>query len=233
MSGRPFLATAALLVAAVARALEPSDAAYTYGVGPFVPEYAPPAPGTYELPPIQTVADQAVLDEDGHETTLFDVADGRIVVVAFVYTTCAEAAGCPVSTAVLQRLDRAVADDATLRGRVALVSVSFDPERDVPARMRAVRDLHAPRSTWRFLTTRDDAMLAPLLADFGQSVAKLRRADGTWTGLFRHVLKVFLVDAHHRVRNVYSTGFLHADLVLNDVRTIVQDGTDGLVTGAR
>jgi cytochrome c peroxidase len=68
-------------------------------------------------------------------------------------------------------------------------------------------------------------MLAPLLADFGQSVAKLRRADGTWTGLFRHVLKVFVVDDAHRVRNVYSVGFLHADLVLNDVRTVLASGS--------
>jgi cytochrome c peroxidase len=35
------------------------------------------------------------------------------------------------------------------------------------------------------------------------------------------VLKVFLVDRARRVRNVYSVGFLHADLVLNDLRTVL------------
>jgi cytochrome c peroxidase len=215
---------ALLLAALPARALEPSGAAYPYGVGPFAPEYTLPPVGSYELPPIQTVANHALLDEDGRETTLFDVAGARVAVVAFVYTTCAESTGCPVSTAVLHRLDRAVADDPALRDRVTLLSVSFDPERDTPARMQAERTLHAPRGAWRFLTTHDPGMLEPLLADFGQRIDKLRRADGSWSGLFRHVLKVFLVDDARRVRNIYSVGALHAEMVLNDVRTVLAAG---------
>jgi cytochrome c peroxidase len=196
--------------------------AYTYGVGPFAPAYAPPAPGTYELPAIQTVRDHPLLDEEGRDTTLFGDGGRRLTVVAFVYTTCAEAAGCPVSNAVLRRLDRAIAGDEELRGSVALATVSFDPERDSPARMKAQRTLQTPHGAWRFLTARDDATLAPLLADFGQRVERLRGADGAWTGLFRHVLKVFLIDETRRVRNVYSVGFLHADLVLNDLRTVLR-----------
>jgi hypothetical protein len=87
--------------------------------------------------------------------------------------------------------------------------------------MAATRRLHRPRSDWGFATTRDEAELAPLLADFDQPVAKLRYDDGTWTGLFRHVLKIFLLDRRHQVRNVYSTGFLNSALVLNDVRTLL------------
>ena len=213
---RPARAVLAALVLAAA----PAGAGE---LGGFAPEYTVPAVGTYELPPIQTVTDHALLDEEGRETTLFDAARGRVAIVAFVYTTCAEATGCPLSTAVLHRLDRTIAEDPALRERVALVSVSFDPERDTPARMRAERALHAPRGTWRFLTTRDGRMLDPVLADFGQRVAKLTRTDGSWSGLFRHVLKVFLVDDARRVRNVYSVGFLHAELVLNDVRTVIAD----------
>jgi hypothetical protein len=41
-----------------------------------------------------------------------------------------------------------------------------------------------------------------------------------WSGLYRHVLKVFLVDGKHRVRAIYSTGFLNQVLVLNDLRTL-------------
>jgi hypothetical protein len=67
-------------------------------------------------------------------------------------------------------------------------------------------------------------MVDPLLADFGQRIDKLRRADGSWSGLFRHVLKVFLVDDARRVRNIYSVGALHAEMVLNDVRTVLATG---------
>jgi cytochrome c peroxidase len=226
MIGGLLLAAGILVVGAVAHAIEPSDAAYTFGSGPFAPAYTPPPPGTYELPPIQAIRDHRLLDEHGRETTLFDALGDRLGVVAFIYTHCHEAAGCPVSTAALHRLDRTLADDPELRDRVVLLTVSFDPARDTPARMRAERRLHEPRSRWRFLTTRDQAMLDPLLGDFGQRVEKLRRADGSWTGLFRHVLKVFLVDPARRVRNIYSTGFLDAELVANDLRTVVR-ATDG------
>ena len=203
------------------RTVDPSEAGYTYAVGAFRPEYTPPAPGTYALPPIATISDHPLLDDKGTPTRLFDAVGGRIAVVAFVYTTCTEATGCPVSFAVLHGLDRAIAADRGLARRVRLVTISFDPERDTPARMASTRRLHRPRSDWRFLTTRDETALAPLLADFDQPVAKLSYADGTWTGLFRHVLKVFLVDREHRVRNVYSTGFFNPALVLNDVKTVL------------
>jgi cytochrome oxidase Cu insertion factor (SCO1/SenC/PrrC family) len=87
-----------------------------------------------------------------------------------------------------------------------------------------VRALHEPRTDWVFATAGDEAQLAPLLLDFGQPVARLRFDDGRWTGLYRHVLKVFLVDRRHRVRNVYSTGFLHPELILNDIRTLLLEG---------
>jgi cytochrome c peroxidase len=214
-----------LLLAATAGAVESSDPSFTFGVGTFAPEYVVPAVGSYELPPIQTVGDHALLDEEGRETTLFAAVGDRLAIVAFVYTTCVEREGCPLSTAVLHRLDRAIADDGELRSRVTLASVSFDPEHDTPARMRERRALHEPQSRWRYLTTRDEDMLAPLLRDFDQQIAKLRTADGDWTGRYRHVLKVFLVDRTHRVRNIYSAAYLHADLILADVRTVLATNT--------
>lgn len=210
---------------AVKPAVRPDDLAYVYGVGTFAPEYAPPPPGSYRLPPIDDVADHPLVGSDGRRTTLYALTRGRVAVVAFVYTTCADATGCPVSLGVLHRLDGAVAADPGLRDRVVLVSLSFDPERDTPPRLAAARGLHEPRTRWPFATAPDAAALAPLLADFGQPVAKLRFPDGSWTGLYRHVLKVFLLDARHRVRNVYSTGFLHPQLILNDIRTVLLDGS--------
>jgi cytochrome oxidase Cu insertion factor (SCO1/SenC/PrrC family) len=223
-AGLALLALAATGARAEERAVRPEDLAYVYGVGRFTPEYTPPAPGTYELPPVDDVTDHPLVGSDGRPTTLYALTRGRVAVVAFVYTTCAEATGCPVSTGLLHRLDGDVAADPVLRQRVRLVTLSFDPERDTPARLASVRSLHEPRTDWAFATAPDEARLAPLLSDFGQPVARLRFDDGRWTGLYRHVLKVFLVDQQHRVRNVYSTGFLHPELILNDVRTVLLEG---------
>jgi cytochrome oxidase Cu insertion factor (SCO1/SenC/PrrC family) len=215
------------------RAVKPEDLAYVYGVGRFSPEYAPPEPGTYTLPPIDDVTDHPLIDSDGRPTTLYALTRDRVAVIAFVYTTCSEATGCPVSTAVLHRLDGDVAADPALRPRVRLVSISFDPERDTPSRLASVRALHEPHTDWAFATAPDETRLAPLLADFGQPVARLRFDDGRWTGLYRHVLKVFLVDQRHRVRNVYSTGFLHPELILNDVRTVLLEDDAAVRSSAR
>ena len=198
-----------------------ADLAYTYGAAPFAPEYELPAVGSYALPVVDRVTDHPLLDADGRRTTLFALKGRRIAVVAFVYTTCVEAAGCPLSMAVLQRLDRALAADPALAREVSLIAISFDPERDTPDRMAVVRRFHAPRTDWRFATAASTAELEPLLLDFDQPVAKLRFSDGEWSGLFRHVLKVFLLDHGNQVRNVYSAGFLDAPLVLNDVRTVL------------
>jgi cytochrome c peroxidase len=169
------------------------------------------------------VADHSVLDADGQATSLFALKKDRLAVVAFVYTTCAEAVGCPFSQAVLQRIDRALAADSELARATRLITISFDPERDTPTRMQTVRGFYEPQTDWRFVTTRNDADLQPLLADFGQPVAKLRYSDGQWSGLFRHVLKVFLLDANNHVRNIYSVGFLNPQLVLNDLRTVLME----------
>jgi cytochrome c peroxidase len=203
------------------RGVDRGELSYTYEPGAFAPEYDPPPPGSYALPVIDTPTDHPLLDTDGRPTTLFTIKGNRIAIVAFVYTTCVETAGCPLSLAVLHRLDAALADDPALARAVTLVTVSFDPEQDTPARMRIMRRFHRPRTDWHFLTARDTTQLAPLLADFDQPVAKLRYPDGAWTGLFRHVLKVYLLDGANRVRNVYSTGFLNPALLLNDARTLL------------
>jgi cytochrome c peroxidase len=197
---------------------------YTYEPGVFEPQYTPPAPGTYALPVIARVGDHPLVDADGKPTTLFTLTGERLAVVAFVYTSCVEAVGCPVAHAVLHRLDRALVDDPALARQVRLVTLSFDPDRDTPAQMAAQRKLHDPRTDWTFATTNGGAELQTLLDDFDQPVAKLRYEDGTWTGLFRHVLKVFLVDREHRVRAIYSTGFLNQALVLNDLKTLAAAG---------
>ena len=203
--------------------LDAGDVAYTYTVAPFTAEYEPPPPGSYALPVIGRVGDHALLDSGGRPTTLAALKGDRLAVVAFVYTTCAEAAGCPLAEAIMQRLDRRLAADPTLAGQVRLLTISFDPERDTPARMATIRDAFDPKTDWAFLTTADDAQLTPILTDFGQPVAKLYYADGTWTGLFRHVLKVFVLDEQNRVRNIYSTGLLNPDLVMNDVKTLAAE----------
>lgn len=202
------------------RGIDRALLSHTYTESTFKPEYDPPAPGTYILPVMNQLSDHAVVDSGGDTISLFALKQDRLAVIAFVYTACSEVSGCPLSQAVLQHVDRALATDAELARKVVLVSASFDPQRDTPERLRKVRGFYEPKTDWRFVTTSGEQPLQPLLADFGQAIDKLRFEDGQWSGLFRHVLKVFLVDGKNQIRNIYSVGFLNPQLVLNDLRTL-------------
>jgi cytochrome oxidase Cu insertion factor (SCO1/SenC/PrrC family) len=183
-----------------------------------------PAPGSYELPAISRVREFTLLDERGAPAPLLGLEMGQVAVVAFVFTRCPDGGGCPLALATLQRLDRTLAADPSLRSRVRLATVSFDPEHDTPARMAALRERLRPGADWRFLTAADRAALAPVLAAYGQDALPLVDASSESLGLFRHVLKVFLVDASGAVRNVYSAGFLSPELLLVDARTVLLEG---------
>ncbi|MEM7410795.1 MAG: SCO family protein [Myxococcota bacterium] len=185
---------------------------------PGVARFEAPAAGTYELPPIDRVSEHGLLDSSGGTAPLLGLAAGEVALVSFVYLSCGEA--CPLATATLHRLDRLLASDAALASRVQLVTVSFDPARDTPERMAELAQGLAPKGRWRFLTAEDTESLAPVLADFGQDAVWLP-PGGVAPERLRHVLKVFLVDADRRVRNIYSTGFLDVRLVINDVRTVL------------
>ena len=184
--------------------------------------YELPAAGSYELPPIQRVADRVLLGTDARPAKLLDLAPGQVAVVSFTYLGCRDPAGCPLVLATLVRLDRALAARPDLVRRVRLVSVSFDPARDRPAELARLREGLGPRADWRFLTAPDEDALAPVLAEFGQEVDVLE-PSGDAPPALGHVLKVFLVDAQGDVRNVYSTGFLDHRLLLRDVETLLRE----------
>ena len=186
------------------------------------PLYEPPAPGTYELPPIRRVSEHALTGTDGKRAPILGLASGRAAIVSFIYLNCADAGGCPLSLAVMQRLDAALAKRPALARRVRLVTVSFDPAHDTPARMGELRGALDPKRDWRFFTAPDPSGLTRVLDDFGQDVAPLAAKDGEENVAIRHVLKVFLVDGRGDVRNIYSTGFLDERLLINDLETVLR-----------
>ncbi len=203
----------------LAKVSAPAEAKAAPGPAPL---YEAPAPGTYTLPPIDRVSDHELLGPDAKRAPLLDLEAGEAAVVSFIYRSCTQASGCPLALVTMQRLDRALAARPDLAKRVRLVTVSFDPAHDTPARMKALGGTMAPECDWRFLTARNGAALSPVLDDFGQDVVPLAGESGEETGELRHVLKVFLVDARGDIRNIYSTGFLDERLLLNDLLTILK-----------
>jgi cytochrome oxidase Cu insertion factor (SCO1/SenC/PrrC family) len=186
-------------------------------------DYAAPQPGTYKLPVIKPAADGALLDPAGKPVRLAELTHGRVTVMSFIYTRCAAANACPYATGVLMQLHRESANDAGLAKRLRLVSMSFDPANDTPERMAAYSKMASElpaAAPWRFVTTRSQVELQPILDAYGQAVNK-KQNPADPTGPLNHTLRVFLVDAAGNIRNIYSSGTLDLRLVLADVRTLM------------
>jgi protein SCO1/2 len=97
-----------------------------------------------------SLADTPLVDQDGRKVRLrTDVMAGRIVVVDFIYTTCTTI--CPIFTATMASLQERLG--AALEGETHLVSMTVDPARDTPRRMKEYAAKHGARhSGWSFLT---------------------------------------------------------------------------------
>lgn len=185
--------------------------------------YELPAPGTYDLPKIRTAADGAVLLEDGSKARLRPYLQGKISVLSFIYTRCSDVNGCPLATFVLHSLKGAITRRPHLADKVRFISLSFDPEHDTPEVMRDYgRDFkQGTNAEWLFMTTESERELRPMLKAYSQYVNKMRDAGGNSD--YAHTLRAYLVDAGGDIRNIYSIDFLHPDLLMADIETVLLD----------
>jgi protein SCO1/2 len=91
----------------------------------------------------------SLIDQDGRQVKFVsDVIGDKIVVMDFVYTTCTTV--CPVLSAVFGQMQGRLGD--RLGEDVALVSVTVDPTRDTPQRLKAYAAKHKARPGWTWLT---------------------------------------------------------------------------------
>src|SRR5258706_9226039 len=95
-------------------------------------EFTPPRAGSYVLQKIQLIADATLLDPAGKPTRLSVATTGRITLLTFFYTYCADPLGCPFAYHTLTEVRRGVVEDTRLTQRVRFLSVSLDPTTDRP-----------------------------------------------------------------------------------------------------
>ena len=93
--------------------------------------------------------DHTLVDQHGNQVKFVsDVIGDRIVVMDFVYTTCTTV--CPVLSAVFGQVQKKLG--GRLGDDVVLVSVSVDPIRDTPQRLKAYSKIHKAQPGWIWLT---------------------------------------------------------------------------------
>src|SRR5712692_6776585 len=213
-----------LIVPPPVRAHEAVSLEEEFVKGVFSPAFTPPAAGSYDLPAVKRVPWVVLKDLTGRPVSTRQVTAGKVAVVSFIYTACPERLGYPLASLALQDLQAKLKDEGLWR-RAMLLSISFDPLRDTPSQLaKYARIYGADPRLWRFMAAASERALDHVLESYGQDRAAVYDEQGRFTGRYRHVLKVFLVDSAGYVRNVYSAGFLVPELVLNDIKTILGEG---------
>jgi protein SCO1/2 len=185
-------------------------------------EFTPLAPGTYQLPAIQSVEDATLLDERARPVRLSALTQGKITLLTFFYTYCVDPLGCPFAHQTLTLLRDRILRDRELARAVRFVGISCDPGTDTPDVLAryAADSATDSRFEWRFLTARSVSTLLPVLDDLGQDVSVDVDESGRATRALHHMLKVFLIDHRGRVREIYSLAYLQPQVMLNDIRTL-------------
>ena len=191
--------------------------------------YEPPDAGSYALPPLGHAADGEVLDSDGKQRRLYQLFGDSYVLLAFIYSTCSDVNGCPLTSHVFYQIKSAMKRDAEIAQNLKLISLSFDPETDTPEVMGLYANnfrYAGDQGEWRFITTASEQQLAPILDSYNQDIQRQYTADGRYSGAYSHLLRVFLIDPAKKIRNIYSVAFLHQDLILNDFKTLLQESRE-------
>ena len=186
-------------------------------------DFVPNSAGTYQLQRIQQCPDAVLLNASASARRLSAYTRGKVTLLTFFYTYCTDAWGCPFAYQTMKTLRDRIASDASDRSRVRFVSISFDPSNDTPEALRSYAQSvgAAPGFEWQFFTARTMAELSPLLDGFGQDVRVETDASGRPTRAINHMLKLFLIDTAGSVREIYSLAFVHPEVMLNDIRTLL------------
>jgi cytochrome oxidase Cu insertion factor (SCO1/SenC/PrrC family) len=217
----PRIAAAALLLPAI------TAPAVTDPVPAAAPrsEFVAPPAGSYRLQRIQRTSDSELLDGSGRVQHLSQFVHGKITLLTFFYTYCADPLGCPFAHVTLSGLRARLLTDPKLASAVRFVNISLDPTFDTPAVITqyAAQFPSDSRFEWRFLTARSVSALLPMLEDFGQDVSVQSDERGRPTRTLHHMLKVFLIDRRGMVREIYSLAFLQPDVMFNDMQTLYME----------
>jgi protein SCO1/2 len=163
------------------------------------------------------VPDAALIDQSNRRRSLSEW-HGASAVVTFIYTRCPLPNFCPLMDQNFRTLQGELADDPQLRGRVKLISISFDPEHDTPEVLAEhARKVKADTSVWTFLTG-DRVTIDRVSGRLG--VRAFRSPEDA--SQITHNLSTAIIDADGRLAHLYEGNDWTPSTVLKDLRAAVR-----------
>lgn len=179
------------------------------------PDYRPTV--FYHVPePGDQVPDFKLRNQDGRAIHL-DQFRGQTLVLTFIYTRCPLPNFCPLVTRNFAAIHQQLASDPALYAKTHLLCVSFDPDHDTPARLRAYgatyigSDDKNAFAHWDFaIPTKSELLAMAKYFDVGITSGP----DDTIT----HTLSTTLIDPRGKVVRFYPGNEWTPQQVLGDVK---------------
>ena len=138
---------------------------------------------------------------------------GKVLAVTFIFTTCTDS--CPILTAKLAEVGRALGSD--FGPRIAFVAISVDPLNDTPARLRDYASAYrADSAGWHFLTGAPGD-IDRVLRGYG---AYAKKND---SGSVDHLFLTSLVDRSGRLRVQYLGTRFDALELQRDLQALLRE----------
>lgn len=171
----------------------------------------------YHVPsPGDAVPNFKLTNQDGRTIHLSQFR-GKELLITFIYTRCPLPNFCPLVTHNFAVIEKQLAANPALYAKTHLLCVSFDPEHDTPARLRAYgaeyigSDAKNAFAHWDFAVPQK-----PVLMDMAKwfDVGITVGADDSIT----HTLSTTLVGRDGKVVNFYHGNEWTPDQVLTDVK---------------
>lgn len=154
----------------------------------------------------------ALTDHHGHLRTLADFR-GKVVVLFFGYTTCPDI--CPGTLARLAAVMQTLGNDA---GRVQVLFVSLDPERDSAERLKTFVPWFHPA----FLGLRGDAGQIKTVTEEFRIFSARKDVEGPLGYVLDHSSGAYVFDPAGRLR-LYVKDSASVEDIAADLRLLLQD----------
>lgn len=158
------------------------------------------------------VPDVDLVNQDG-ETGKFvsDIIGDRLAAVTFTFTHCTTI--CPILDGIFKRVQNEIADD--LGRDTLLLTVSVDPVRDIPERLKQHAEKLQAKPGWSFLTGEQQTVTgllkelevwAPDIWDHPPTVFVVDGRRDVWTRLSGFPKPTKIVEVLERYRTARSEG---------------------------
>lgn len=153
-------------------------------------------------------------DTNGEKVRLSDYK-GRVVLLAFVFTSCPGV--CPLISTQMSLLQGQLKKQDLFADKACLLSVTVDPETDTAPVLAAYANTYgADPAGWRFL--RDEPpRLRKVMAAYNEWTKKLSKGD------LDHPARVYLLDPEQRIREIYSLSFFDERQTYLDIQALLAE----------